>query len=75
MQKRKDWFKLNHLPSNIKRENTKNEMIKQKNQKKGKDYIFDSKSIQSFQVQRKVITGPVDVVSHHIDEIEVLVTI
>ncbi len=72
MHMRKDWFKLNHLPSNINHESTKNEMT---NQKKGKDYIFDSKSIQGFQVQRKVITGPVDVVSHHIDEIEVLVTI
>lgn len=51
--------------------------MKWPNKKKNtiKDYIFDSKSIQGFQVQRKVITGPVDVVSHHIDEIEVLVTI
>jgi hypothetical protein len=74
MQKRKDWFKLNHLPSNIKHENTKkwNDQTKKNTIK---DYIFDSKSIQGFQVQRKVITGPVDVVSHHIDEIEVLVTI
>ena len=74
MQKRKDWFKSNHLPSNIKHENTKkwNDQTKKNTIK---DYIFDSKSIQGFQVQRKVITGPVDVVSHHIDEIEVLVTI